>query len=400
MYFHTKKRKKYGTRKKWRNRIFALTADVLLAALLVYGIYNVNYLIPQKGISAQVMFQNQSSEAGKTTVSTGDQSQNTQNNIQSFPDSSQNIQLNSTDMETRTQTLQALADKIANGLQTTTVSLDTQDWHQKFADKFTDQIVSTDTTYSSPDLCIELTYGSYKTDRVDHSENGNHEKYGTNVSYVLADIYVSDITCLQTCFAQNIYGIGYSEKLTDMSDRMQSVLSVNGDSYSNSRHKDNGTIIRNGVIYRAQSTDMETCVLNWDGTMDIYSPSELNTQTLIDKGAYQSWIFGPSLLDANGKAKTSFQTWAYITESHPRTAIGYFEPGHYCLLTVDGRQDASRGMFLDEMAALFEQLGCKSAYNLDGGHCSFMTFQGQVANKPYKPQHTVQDGIFITKGLL
>ena len=60
-----------------------------------------------------------------------------------------------------------------------------------------------------------------------------------------------------------------------------------GDSYSNDRHRDNGTIIRNGIIYRAQKTDMETCVLNWDGTMQIYAPDELDTQTLIDSGAYQ-----------------------------------------------------------------------------------------------------------------
>ncbi len=30
---------------------------------------------------------------------------------------------------------------------------------------------------------------------------------------------------------------------------------------------------------------------------------------------------------------------------------------------------------MDEMAKLFEDLGCKAAYNLDGGHCSFMTMQ-------------------------
>lgn len=54
-------------------------------------------------------------------------------------------------------------------------------------------------------------------------------------------------------------------------------------------------------------------------------------------------------------------------------------------------------MFLDEMSQLFESLGCKAAYNLDGGHCSFMTFEGNVANQPYKPEHEVPDGIFITE---
>lgn len=276
-----------------------------------------------------------------------------------------------------------------------------QDWHQKFADKFTDTVVATDTSYSSPDLSIQLSYHHYDTGRMDLSESGKHKKYGTQVAYVLADIYVGDITCFQTAFAQDTYGVGYTEKLSDMSDAMRAVLAVNGDSYSNNRHRDNGTIIRNGVIYRNSPTDMETCVLNWDGTMDIYSPDQIDLQRLIEKGAYQSWIFGPSLLDENGKAKpaASLLTWDYIRESHPRTALGYFEPGHYCIMLVDGRQKSTRGMFPEEMAKVFEDLGCRAAYNLDGGHCSFMTFQGQTANHPYKPEHEVTDGIFFKERL-
>ncbi|HIT45962.1 MAG TPA: phosphodiester glycosidase family protein [Candidatus Aphodovivens excrementavium] len=76
-------------------------------------------------------------------------------------------------------------------------------------------------------------------------------------------------------------------------------------------------------------------------------------------------------------------------------AIGYYDPGHYCFLVVDGRQKNTRGMFLEEMSSLFEQLGCCVAYNLDGGHCSFMTLGAQVANHPYKKDHGVADGIFI-----
>ncbi|MGI6008037.1 MAG: phosphodiester glycosidase family protein [Ruminococcus sp.] len=365
-----------------KKRLIAAVSDLLIAALLLCGIYGANYLMPQKGVMAQDMARITAPD------SPGGQS--------ALPVSQEHQEADSAD----TQKLQTLVDSNPSGLTTTKVKLDAQDWHKKFADKFTDQVISTDTSYTSPNLSVQLTYNSYNTNKLDHSQNGRHERYGSNISYVLADIYVGDITCLQTCFAENTYGVGYAEKLSDMSARLQSVLAVNGDSYSNSRHKDNGTIIRNGIIYRAQPTDMETCVLNWDGTMKIYGPEEMNTQQLIDSGAYQSWIFGPSLLDESGKAKTSFQTWPYITESHPRTAIGYYEPGHYCLLVVDGRQDNSRGMFLDEMANLFEQLGCKAAYNLDGGHCSFMTMQDQVANHPYKPEHTVEDGIFITEGLL
>ena len=129
--------------------------------------------------------------------------------------------------------------------------------------------------------------------------------------------------------------------------------------------KNNGTIIRNGIIYRSLPSDVETCVLNWDGTMDIYPPGEIDTQQLIDQGAYQSWIFGSSLLDENGRAKELFCTWDYIKQSHPRTVIGYYEPGHYCLLLVDG------------------------------GHCSFMTMENRMVSHPCKPEHEVADGIFL-----
>ncbi len=272
------------------------------------------------------------------------------------------------------------------------IQQDVSDWHEKFASHFTDTVIATENTYTSPNLSISLTYHEYD------SGIAEDEKYGTHISYVIADIYIGNITCFQTAFARDTYGVGYTEKLSDMSDRMKAVLAVNGDSYSNDRQADNGTIIRNGIMYRNQATTSETCVLNKDGTMQIYEPGQLDGAQMIAQGAYQSWIFGPSLLDADGKAKTEFNTWPYIMQSHPRTAIGYYEPGHYCLLLVDGRQETTRGMFPGEMAKVFEDLGCRLAYNLDGGHCSFMIFQGQIANHPYKGEEEIPDGIFITEG--
>ena len=68
-------------------------------------------------------------------------------------------------------------------------------------------------------------------------------------------------------------------------------------------------------------------------------------------------------------------------------------------LLVDGRQTESRGMFLNEMAKVFEGLGCTLAYNLDGGRCSFMTLRDEYANNPYTPGYEIEDGIFITEGL-
>ena len=276
----------------------------------------------------------------------------------------------------------------------TDVKQDETSWREKFSGHFTDTVVATDTSYTSRNLSIDVRYGTFDTGR----EDGNQREYGTEVSYVLADIYMADITCFQTAFAQDNYYGGNLEKTTDMAARTGAILAVNGDSYSSNQQEDNGIVVRNGIIYRCNPSDTETCVLNWDGSMVIYPPGEISMETLAQTGAYQSWVFGPSLLDENGKAKTEFIANGYLFRSHPRTAIGYYEPGHYCLLAVDGRQTDARGMFLDEMAGLFEELGCKAAYNLDGGHSSCMEMEGTILNHLYDREYEVPDTILITEG--
>lgn len=92
-----------------------------------------------------------------------------------------------------------------------------EDWRGKFANQFTEEVISTDTSYTSPDLSIHLYTETYDTGKMDTTENGKHRKYGSRIAYTLADIYVGNITCFQTAFAQDTYGTGYTEKLSDMS---------------------------------------------------------------------------------------------------------------------------------------------------------------------------------------
>ena len=73
-----------------------------------------------------------------------------------------------------------------------------------------------------------------------------------------------------------------------------------------------------------------------------------------------------------------------VSDVNPRTGIGYYEPGHYCFVVVDGRQGGySAGMRIERFAQLFADLGCKAAYNLDGGQSSVMTFRQSFVNRPY-----------------
>ena len=47
-------------------------------------------------------------------------------------------------------------------------------------------------------------------------------------------------------------------------------------------------------------------------------------------------------------------------------------------MVVDGRSKIAPGASIEEFAAVFEDLGCSQAYNLDGGGSSVMAFKGEI----------------------
>jgi len=254
------------------------------------------------------------------------------------------------------------------------------DLGKKYADHFTDTVVTTENSYTSPNIAIKI-------DQYTQGSGGNM------VTYYVADIYLADITCLQSGFAKNTYGIGYADDLLNMDKDFGAILAINGDYYGNG---DSGVVIRNGEVYRKENGDSDVCVLFYDGTMKTYAANEFDADTVIKEGVYQAWSFGPELLDENGNSMTDFNTSSRIKDVNPRTALGYYEPGHYAFVVVDGRQRGySIGITLSDLSKLFEKLGCSAAYNLDGGKSSAMTFADGLINNPVGGGREVSDCVFI-----
>ncbi|MBE7702689.1 MAG: phosphodiester glycosidase family protein [Cyanobacteria bacterium SIG28] len=79
---------------------------------------------------------------------------------------------------------------------------------------------------------------------------------------------------------------------------------------------------------------------------------------------------------------------------NPRTAIGYTNDNHLIMLTADGREGASVGLTLIELANLMKEFGCINAMNLDGGGSTVMYVKGKIVNKP-----AVQGGIPLSHTL-
>lgn len=242
-------------------------------------------------------------------------------------------------------------------------------WGEKFADKFTEgEPVVTDTSYISENINVSIQH---------IEENG--------IIYNIADIYISDLKYLQAGLAGDAFKNG-TEMIADIATRLNAVVAISGDHYG-ARHE--GPVLRNGILFR-ETPFQDICVINSDGEMLTYTEEEFDIERVKAAGAWQIWAFGPELLD-NGAVKTEFNS--NVTRSNPRSAIGYVEPGHYYFVQVDGRIDASRGMTMEELSQLFYNLGCKAAYNLDGGQSAGFTWMGKLLSYPYR--RPVWDIIYI-----
>ncbi len=253
-------------------------------------------------------------------------------------------------------------------------------WAAKWPDKFSDTVEKTANSYRSQDISVTITR---------HEETRGNQP----LVYFVADIYINSIDNFKTGLARDKFGQGLREEVLSMSDRLGAVLAINGDYYAN---RTVGPVIRNGVLYREDPFE-DVCVLYADGVMETYAAEEVDMEQVKARGAYQAWSFGPRLLDKDGKAMTEFVST--VNPLNPRSAIGYYEPGHYCFVLVEGRRatDYSRGMTMSELSSLFESLGCKAAYNLDGGQSSVMAFDGRVYNDPPNGGRANSDILYIAE---
>ena len=251
-------------------------------------------------------------------------------------------------------------------------------WKEKFADRFSEVPESGPDWYRSPDVAIRIT--TVTDDSVP-------------VVWHVADIYVTHLENFRTAFAGDRYARWAAESVLSAAERHGAILCMNGD-YADAQKT--GLLVRNGELYLSEQTRNDICVLYADGTVKTYGPDEYWAEDIIAASPWQVWKFGPALLDAEGMPLNEFNTSKELMRKNPRSGFGYYEPGHYCFVVVDGRQsEYSRGMGIERFAQLFSDLGCKAAYNLDGGQSSVISFNGQVYNHPCKDGRDSGDFLMI-----
>lgn len=248
----------------------------------------------------------------------------------------------------------------------------------------TDPVI-TDTSYNNGEISIEINY---------------MRTLYTDV--YIADIVISDPAYLQTALAEGAFGRNLTDTTSSMAEQNGAVLAINGDYYG---FRDTGYVIRNGYLYRSvPSKDhrQEDLVLYENGSVEIVKEADVTAEELWDAGAKDIFSFGPALVIDGEVSVEKGEEVKRAQVTNPRTAFGVISPLHFLFVVSDGRTDESVGLSLLELADLMKDLGCVTAYNLDGGGSSTMWFNGRVLNHPTTfgdtiAERSISDIVFIGK---
>ena len=239
------------------------------------------------------------------------------------------------------------------------------EWQIKYAEHFSDEVIMTENSYKSPEVSITI-------------ETCQTEQDGHKVVYYVADIYVASMDNFVTQVANNDMSYYSTQNSLALDKSANAILSICGDFLT---YQKGGFMMRNGEVYVDDHNLNSICVLYSNGAMETYDGKAYKIDDIKAKDPVQVWSFGPALLDENGKVRPKYTVSSTVAQRNPRSAVGYYEPGHYCFVVVDGRQKHSAGIKIPKLAAIFEELGCKAAYNLDGGGSAVMMFDHKTYSK-------------------
>lgn len=163
------------------------------------------------------------------------------------------------------------------------------------------------------------------------------------------------------------------------------------------------TVTRDSVTYRVARaaigfTPEDDVELTWVTTEgdSLYAwsrppPNRPGTAAELPDGEARAWLVrdalsaGPMLVhDGAVRVTTDAEVFfgSAIPHVHPRTAAGRTRDGKLLVLVVDGRQPESKGVTLEDLAAIMRELGAVEALNLDGGGSSALVVNGVLLNRP------------------
>ena len=179
--------------------------------------------------------------------------------------------------------------------------------------------------------------------------------------------------------------VNSGQYLIDITKRYNAVIGVNASGFVDPGYNSTGGVPRGFVISEGKLVVDNVWGRNYGGLVGFDKNNKLVLSTSMTaklalvNGIRDAVQYGPYLV-VNGKSSyvKGNGGWGIA----PRTAIGQRDDGIVLLLTIDGRQTASLGADMGDMAQIMIDYGAVNAANMDGGTSTAMALNSKLISNP------------------
>ncbi len=201
----------------------------------------------------------------------------------------------------------------------------------------------------------------------------------------IAYIKVADASQLRTYVAHpDNLSHAHPRLVTKMTGEANAVIAIGGDNYNQETQKKSFEYRMTQKIRSKTNKLKDILIIDDHGDFHLFIksegvkefPEELKKQ---GRKVVNAFTFGPALVK-DGELLTLDSEYGYNPGGRePRAAIGQIGQLEYVLVVIEVKsRDGKSGFSQNKLAEFMFELGCRQAFNLDGGNSAIMVFGDQV----------------------
>jgi exopolysaccharide biosynthesis protein len=223
-----------------------------------------------------------------------------------------------------------------------------------------------------------------------------------NSVYTVSEVKIAHPSQFRRFLAGGEFGSDKQYVTTAMAASVNAVMAASGDFYGYRKY---GAVVYEGELRRFEGEEVDTCFINDEGDLLFAYRGQLKSEEeakkfVEDNNIRFSLAFGPVLLE-NGELKVPQEySLGQINGTYSRAALCQWDKLHY--LVVNTSQE---GSMIDRhkvkfFAKFIQDLGCKTAYALDGGQTTAIVMNDKLVTTPdYGTQRRISDIIYFATAL-
>ena len=223
-----------------------------------------------------------------------------------------------------------------------------------------------------------------------------------NSVYTVAEVKVAHPSQFRRFLAGGEFGSDKQYVTTEMARSVNAVLASSGDFYGYRKY---GAVVYENELRRFEGESVDTCYITEDGDLLFTYRNELETEeearAFIEENKVRfSLAFGPVLLDEGEIMVPGDYILGEVNGTYSRAAICQWDKLHYLVVNTSQEQSYIKRHKVRAFAEFIQELGCETAYALDGGQTTAIVMDDELVTLPdYKTQRRISDIIYFATAL-